>query len=321
MQSKQLTTAAWSIHNDELPVRFSSVENCLHHHLPEKLGLGHSNFFKLDSDLSYIETRYTPGRDLAVLTRMDASEPRMVVTLGLKGNSRYTPSQGEAVVFREGYTSVTTFNSSEGVREYQAGQSITQLRFSIGKRWLEQCFEGNRLATLFDKPGMQLVSHRPMSASSPIAAQLLLNCAVADKAKPLFRHGQTMAILATELGFLLSEAQIEPVKFNQRDREIANLAREILFDEFQNPPSVADLSRRAGTNQCKLKQLFHHFFNTTPYGLLLEIRMQKAFQLLKGSRYSIAMVAEMIGYNHASNFSAAFFKYYGYPPKVIAKQD
>jgi len=98
---------------------------------------------------------------------------------------------------------------------------------------------------------------------------------------------------------------------------IAKLAREILYHEFKNPPSVEKLSKRVGTNQFKLKKLFHHFFNTTPYGLILEIRMNYAYQLLKSTHCKVSVAADLVGYNHASNFSAAFTKYFGISPKSI----
>lgn len=321
MQPKHPLNGAWSIQNDELPMQFSAEDDCLRHRLPEPLGLGQSNIFKLDRDINYIETDYAPSRDLAVLSRINAQEPRMVVTLALKGNSRFTPSRGESIAFQEGYTSVTTFNSSEGAREYQANQTVTQLRFSIGKSLLAECFGAGGLAAFFDRPETRLISHRPISAPGLAAAQLLRNCAVPNNAKALFRQGQALAILATELSHLLDGQQPDAAKFGARDRDIANLARDILYDEYQNPPSVSELARRAGTNQCKLKQLFHYYFDATPYGMLLEIRMTKARQLLKADHYPIGVVAERVGYNHASNFSAAFLKYFGFPPKHIARQD
>lgn len=104
------------------------------------------------------------------------------------------------------------------------------------------------------------------------------------------------------------------------DKRIAEWARDILSTEFKNPPSVEMLSRQVGTNQLKLKKLFHRCFNTTPYGMLLDIRMEKAYQLLAARRYPVNIVAEAVGYQHASNFSSAFIKYFGVSPKQISRE-
>ncbi|MDD1621591.1 MAG: AraC family transcriptional regulator [Methylococcaceae bacterium] len=306
----------WRINNDELLSQSLPEDGGLHHRLPEKLGLGHSNIFRLEDDLSYIETQYSPCQDLAILSRMDYQEPRMVVTLGLQGSSRFTTHRGDDVAFREGYTSITTFNSSQGARQYLGNKAVTQLRFSMTRSWLDRYFGEPKLGGFFDNAAIRVVSHQPISPHGLVAAHALLNCRVAEKVRPLFRQGQAMAILASELSHLLV-GRLESAKPKPRDTAIAHQARDILYAEFKNPPSVEELAKRVGTNQFKLKQLFHHFFDNTPYGLLLEIRMNKAYQLLKSTNCSVGSAAETVGYNHASNFSTAFVKYFGFPPKQI----
>jgi len=129
-----------------------------------------------------------------------------------------------------------------------------------------------------------------------------------------------MCLLAAELSHLLEEKSDNFGRFNQKDREIATLARDILFLEFTNPPSIEELSKRVGTNQFKLKQLFHHFFNNTPYGIVLETRMNNAYQLLESTRCHVSVAADFVGYSHASNFSAAFVKHFGIAPKAVSKK-
>ena len=315
-----IITNRWRIRADDLPSQFQPQKHCLHQSLPEHAGVGYSNSFQLDEGLSYIETLYTPSRDLAVLSRIESPEPRMVVTLGVKGRSRFSGKQGDEVVFNEGYTSITAFTSSIGERQYEANELITQLRFSMSKKWLDRYFGENKFAQFFNKSGIQQLSYKPMSHQGFIAAQQLLTGNVSGEARRLFMHGQAMSLLAAELSPLCEEKSAGSERFNQKDREIANLARDILFHEFKSPPSVEALSKRVGTNQFKLKQLFHHFFNNTPYGMLLEIRMDTAYQLLESTRCPVSIAANFVGYSHANNFSSAFTKYFGISPKTISKK-
>lgn len=320
MQAKSLTAGSTqSIRNDELPFYVLAEKDCLQQRLPNRLGAGHCNIFKLDQDLNYIETDYIPDDDLAIWSHIEDQAPKMVVTLALQGHSRYASRHGEDIVFKEGYTSITTFHLSEGARQYQGKQAVRQIRFSIGSRWLARYFGEQAVETVFTDKAMQVVRQQPTSAQNILAAQSLLNCNVADKAKPLFRQGQTMAILANELSALFSENKPSAIKYGAREKAMAYLARDILCAEYQNPPTVEALSRRVGTNPFKLKQLFHYFFDNTPYGVLLDIRMKNAYQLLQTDHCSISMAAEAVGYNHASNFSAAFNKYYGFPPKRLTR--
>jgi len=318
METKQATARRWRISSDELQCH--QQNDCLHQSLPDDLGTGRSTIFQLDPGLSYIETRYTPSQDLAVLSRIDYQEPRLVVTLGLKGQSRFAEKNGGEVVFNEGYTSITTLRSSVGERQYQAHKPTMQLRFALTKNWLDRYFGEPKTQQLFNKNGIQLLSYRPISPQAICAAQQLLNCNEARETNRIFMHGQVMSLLAFELSPLCEDTCRNPAEFNQKDAAIAKSARDILVSEFKNPPSVEELSKRAGTNQFKLKKLFHHFFNNTPYGLLLEIRMSNAYQLLESGQYQVSAVADRVGYNHAGNFSAAFIKHFGVSPKAISKK-
>jgi AraC-like DNA-binding protein len=127
-----------------------------------------------------------------------------------------------------------------------------------------------------------------------------------------------MTIIASELGQLLNE-QTSRIRFTTHDKRIAERARDILAADLKNPPSVEALSKQVGSNPFKLKQVFHHYFDTTPYGMLLDLRMQNAHQLLTSGQYPVSVVSEAVGYRHPSNFSSAFIKYFGFPPKQLNK--
>jgi len=48
--------------------------------------------------------------------------------------------------------------------------------------------------------------------------------------------------------------------------------------------------------------------------------MHNAYQLLESTHCQVSVAADRVGYNHASNFTAAFIKYFGISPKVVSKQ-
>jgi len=307
----------WRIKKDDLQLQ--QHQNCIHQSLPEDLGQGYSNICRLDNDLTYIESEYTPSKNLAVLSQTNDQESRLVVTLGLKGESRFLGQHGEEVVFNEGYTSITSFSSSIGERQYQANEHILQLRFSINKNWVQRYFGGSKECQFFSKKSIQTISYKPMTTQGIMIAQQLRSSTVSNEIKKLFIHGQALTLLSSELAPLFSKSSKQKEKFTSNDKEIANIARNILYREFKTPPSVEQLSKQVGCNQFKLKQLFHHFFNNTPYGVLLEIRMNKAYDLLESTHCHVNIAADYVGYNHASNFSTAFIKFFGVTPKSVSK--
>ncbi len=308
----------WSISNDELPVY--RQQNHLSQPLVKDLGEGYSNIYSVDAGLNYIETEYMPCKDLAVISQMDHQESRLVVTLGLRGHSCFANQKGDDVFFNEGYTTITTFNATIGERQYEANKTIRQVRFSMNRNWLNRYFSVAKINSLFCKKTIQTISHKPITTQGMLLVHQLGSANVSSEMERLLFHGHATTLLASELSHLFSDQCRQTEKFSQKDKEIARRAREILYQEFNNPPSVEQLSRRAGTNQFKLKKLFHYFFNNTPYGVLLEIRMNKAYQLLKSTHCHVNTAADFVGYQYASNFSAAFIKYYGVLPKTISKK-
>ncbi|MCK9607926.1 MAG: AraC family transcriptional regulator [Methylomonas sp.] len=314
------SSSLWRIDPADAQWQAASEPNGLIQALPDSIGFCQSKMFKLDADLNYIETRYNPKRHIAICSRMPPQAPRMVLTLGLSGGSRFENRQGNLINFKSGYSTITTFNASEGSRQYQGDQVVTQLRFSMTQAWLEQYFGEGAFTACFKQNALQLVSQRPSAAATLLAARGLLQNSLPANAQPLFRQGQTMAIVANELGCLLSATEVQSTRLSAQEKRFAELARDILCTEYKNPPSVAELSKRVGTNPFKLKQLFHRHFNSTPYGLLLEIRMENAYRLLTSQHYPVGMAAEAVGYQYPGNFSAAFTKYFGFPPKQLSRR-
>jgi len=105
------------------------------------------------------------------------------------------------------------------------------------------------------------------------------------------------------------------------ERERLQDAFDIIQASFVHPPTLAELARQVGLNEFKLKRGFKQIFGTTVYGLVLRERMNKARELLLAGdtqrSISIADIAESVGYQHATHFTAAFKKYFGELPSEI----
>lgn len=305
-----------SIRVEDLPQQRQARH--LQQSLPDSIGQGHSRIVQLDQELVFIDTAYRPTRDLAVLSRIENQAPRLVVTLGLQGQSQFVSQHGETVPFLAGYSTITTFASSLGERRYAADTDVRQLRFSVSQAWLEHYLGDNPLSGLFDKAGVHIASQRPISAQAALAAQQLLQVDVSNGLGKLELHSNVLAVLAAELA-PLCQGQADAMPYSPKELAMANAARDILLQEFQKPPTSKELARRVGTNQLKIKQLFHHCFNTTPYQMVLEARMQRAYHMLQNGACQVSAVAAYVGYKHPANFSAAFVSYFGFAPSGIRR--
>lgn len=98
-------------------------------------------------------------------------------------------------------------------------------------------------------------------------------------------------------------------------REIKQLAvaKDYLLNDLSSPPTIAELAKMVGLNQCKLKKGFKSLYSSSIYAFFQEERMRRAMELLKNN--NVTETAMILGYSNISHFSTAFRKQYGVLPR------
>ncbi len=156
--------------------------------------------------------------------------------------------------------------------------------------------------------------------------QLLLQQIVSTKYtahyKELYIESKAYELLLCTLNYIEGlNANCENCKFllQPLEKEKIILAREIILQNLHEPPTIPELSRQIGINQCYLKKGFKELFKSTVYEFVLEQKMMKAKILLSQNTKTISQIAEEVGYSNTSNFSNAFKRYTGMFPTELAK--
>ena len=72
-------------------------------------------------------------------------------------------------------------------------------------------------------------------------------------------------------------------------------------------------------SRSNLQRKFRSLVNLTVGEYIRSVRMEKAYQLLSESDYSISQISEIVGINNVTYFSKCFMKQYGFSPKDIRK--
>lgn len=104
----------------------------------------------------------------------------------------------------------------------------------------------------------------------------------------------------------------------ERDKLYAlrNYIQDAYLDEF----CLKDLTYKFGLNEFKLKKGYKQLFQTTVFGHVHQLRMQKAKAVLEEKRMNVSEAAFLIGYNNVSSFCTEFKKRFGYSPGKIIVQ-
>ncbi|WP_426116707.1 GlxA family transcriptional regulator [Massilia sp. PWRC2] len=84
---------------------------------------------------------------------------------------------------------------------------------------------------------------------------------------------------------------------------------------IEEPLSTDDIASLVGLSRRQLERLFKQYLGSLPSRYYLEMRLQRARQLLLDTNYSIVQVGLMCGFSSGSHFSTAFGALFGNTPR------
>jgi len=84
---------------------------------------------------------------------------------------------------------------------------------------------------------------------------------------------------------------------------------------IEEPLSTDEIAQLAGISRRQLERLFKQYLGSLPSRYYLELRLQRARQLLRDTNYSIVQVGLMCGFSSGSHFSTAFGALFGNTPR------
>ncbi len=289
--------------------------------LPEALGACYVDREVIEPGIAIAYSSYTASQNFVEESQIETSETRLSLTFGLSGQSIYQCKSALAddLVFSANHATLTTFGNSEGERIYQEGQKIDQFRILISGSSFD------RLSIPFPKEAKDVAypTQQQHVLTSPNTLHYLKRLMTLmhsnQPERPLEKHILVLNLLSEQLSLLQEDRQDYPPAFHHRDEAKILSAKQYMIQNMSLPITLANLCQAVGISESKLKQGTKAIYQLSPHQLLLQIRMEKAWeQLMTGS--NVSQTAYFVGYQHASNFSAAFSRYYGFSPKSLLAQ-
>lgn len=137
--------------------------------------------------------------------------------------------------------------------------------------------------------------------------------------KDLYLEAKTIELFLLQVVQLDHQGDVGQMKLKKQDIECLHDIKQYIELNFDQPLSIAGLSRKAGINQMKLKTGFKQLFHTTVFGYLHSLRMQEAKKLLVEENMSVNEVAGRAGYKHPHHFTTAFKKEFNVTPSRLLK--
>ncbi|MDA0384787.1 helix-turn-helix transcriptional regulator [Vibrio owensii] len=139
-----------------------------------------------------------------------------------------------------------------------------------------------------------------------------------------------MTLLYNEIGgrtgfrqLLISEVQ-RLVKSVETPISTSLSRVQTLFNEVEGqlhlPWTIAEMAKQCFISEEQFNRLSKQLFNMSPRSKLIELRMHKAADLLQYPAWSVAMIANRLGYRDPYNFTHRFKKFHGTSPTRYRKR-
>ena len=213
-------------------------------------------------------------------------------------NLRYQPYFNNMIYFEEGDTIVLSVN-----------YSVDYLRRYFGFFQPMERF----LKCVTQKQAINLApDYLAMTAEMKHIVFDLIHHDEAGKIRELLLSSKALELLNLSISRMGLKDELLILSVSEIDKMVK--AKHLLEQRMENPPSLLELARLLGTNDCTLKKSFKQYHGCTIYEYILQYRMESAMNMLQHSEAAITEIAYATGYHSIYAFSKAFKKYFGYPP-------
>lgn len=268
------------------------------------------------------------GCDVDLL--VDMERPATVVSLVLAGSCRQRIQRSNdrelVVEFKTGSNVISNFHAERSRFELAGGQNHRIVDLHFDPTSFQSLIDpgeaalANPLPPMFFKArGSRLNVETPLPYGLETIARQILDCPFQGISRQLFMESKALEILALELD-AFSQAKSPEGGLSAQELRRLDLARHILDEQFDDPPSILELSRKVGLNDFKLKRGFRQAFSTTVFGYVRRLRMEKARALLESGSINVTEAAVTTGYSCLSHFTAAFKKHFGFLPSDVLRK-
>ena len=99
------------------------------------------------------------------------------------------------------------------------------------------------------------------------------------------------------------------------------VAVELMEANIKEPISQKDLALYVGLSRRQLQRLFQRYLMCTPSRYYLQLRLQRARELLRQTSMSLVEISASTGFVSSSHFSKSYKEFYGHSPSAERQQE
>ncbi|WP_028548015.1 helix-turn-helix transcriptional regulator [Paenibacillus sp. UNC451MF] len=258
-------------------------------------------------------------------TTVELTSLKPMVELGycLQGSRRTNlASPGQQIL--PGQWSLQLINAESARLEFDADQPVTMLGIgmsvSVFHDFLTEAAGGRSID--FNKllgSKTYRIFQEKVDPGAAIILKQLVDGLHTGNVRRIELECRLLELLLLAFRSFLLDAKESKSLLTKDDQARIKLARTIITERMEEPPSLLQLSRLVGLNDYKLKIGFKEMYGNTVFGYLREKRLERAWLLLQEGHVNVSEAACAIGYSNPSHFAEAFRKQYGVNPGALLR--
>lgn len=101
---------------------------------------------------------------------------------------------------------------------------------------------------------------------------------------------------------------------SDRTAALIRKAKTMLAERVETSVDMADLARELSLSYPHFRRVFRQYTNLAPHQYFLQLRINRAKELLRGTDLPVKSIASMLGFENSYYFSRFFKKKVGHPP-------
>lgn len=122
------------------------------------------------------------------------------------------------------------------------------------------------------------------------------------------------AVFYESLAEMMDLNEQKEIRKKVSDIKYVNMAVELMMASYNKKIKIKEIADYIGINRSYLTSVFKREMHMSPQAFLINYRLEKAAQLLKGTEKTVTDIAETVGYTDALTFSKAFKQKYNISP-------
>jgi len=285
---------------------------------------GYSFEQNINEELFIIKSKLKVQSDLKVESSTNING--LIFGYNLNGYSEHKSKHSNSHLKLSKNDSFLAIMNKENNISYTSKGILTKVCFVIKKEFIEKNIQDNMIkdlifSSLEEKLCENLLFQRKINPYINLLLNDIYKHPFDGSLSNIYLQSRVLELVFLELESIVKDKKdfVKNIKLDDYDIEAIKNAKDILLTNIKNPPSIIELAKMVRVNDFKLKKGFKEVFQTTPYNLLLDYRLEYAKKLLSESDLSVGEIAQKVGYKYTASFSAAFIKKYGVTPKSIMK--